>query len=127
MSDFRDEVLQAEATIRDLATELAKAKGITQNVESIEKRLGQAADALRQAQIALEKSQTSLQETKSQVQASFSEATERFKEAIGEVSQFLAEETTRMKRLQRAVVACVVLTGLTLGSSAMIIYHLLWT
>ncbi|MEM0121394.1 MAG: hypothetical protein QW688_08160 [Thermoprotei archaeon] len=46
MDNFREEVLQAEVAIRELAKELARAKGIADSVEIIEKKLNEATMAV---------------------------------------------------------------------------------
>lgn len=49
MSELRQEVLQAEVAIRELAEELAKAKGLVDNVTVIEQRLSEAAKMMEQS------------------------------------------------------------------------------
>ncbi|MGQ9523298.1 MAG: hypothetical protein ACUVTZ_00520 [Armatimonadota bacterium] len=48
MDDIRSEVLQAEAAIRELAEELARAKGIADGAEAVERRLERAAQLLEE-------------------------------------------------------------------------------
>ena len=49
MSELRSEVLQAEVAIRQLAEELARAKGVTEKVAIVERKLNEAAEALEQS------------------------------------------------------------------------------
>ncbi len=62
MSELRQEVLQAEVAIRQLAEEMARAKGIADNVEEVRQRLNEAANLLEQGQKAMEEVQVPLKE-----------------------------------------------------------------
>jgi len=60
MSELRQKVLQAEEAIRQLAAEMARAKGIADNVEEVRRRLDEAANLLERSRKALEEVQESL-------------------------------------------------------------------
>lgn len=60
MSELRQEVLLAEEAIRQLAAEMARAKGIADNVEEVRRRLDEAANLLERSRKALEEVQESL-------------------------------------------------------------------
>jgi len=87
MSELRNEVLQAEVAIRQLAEELAKAKGVTEKVAIVERKLNEAAKALEQSRKALEGTQDSVRETVAQAQASLSSAVENFRRVSDQLSQ----------------------------------------
>jgi len=58
----RKEVLQAEEAILQLAEELARAKGIADNVEEVRRRLNEAANLLERSRKAMEEVQVPLKE-----------------------------------------------------------------
>jgi chromosome segregation ATPase len=60
MSELRQEVLQAEAAIRQLAEEIARAKNIADNVEEVRQRLNEAANLLERSRKAMEEVQEPL-------------------------------------------------------------------
>jgi len=60
MSELRQEVLLAEEAIRQLAAEMARAKGIADNVEEVRRQLDEAANLLERSRKALEEVQESL-------------------------------------------------------------------
>jgi len=60
MSELRQEVLQAEAAIRQLAEEIARAKNIADNVEEVRRRLNEAANLLERSRKAMEEVQEPL-------------------------------------------------------------------
>lgn len=60
MSELRQEVLQAEAAIRQLAEEMARAKGIADSVEEVRRRLGEATNLLERSRKAMEEVQVPL-------------------------------------------------------------------
>ena len=60
MSGLRQEVLLAEEAIRQLAAEMARAKGIADNVEEVRRQLDEAANLLERSRKALEEVQESL-------------------------------------------------------------------
>lgn len=57
MDESRKEVLEAEAAIRELATELARAKGITESVETVERCLHEATIGFEHGRRALDEAQ----------------------------------------------------------------------
>lgn len=57
MEDLRNKVLQAENAILQLAEELAKAKGITEQVKLVEQKLNDASKAVEKSVKALEETQ----------------------------------------------------------------------
>lgn len=60
MDERRNQVLQAEAAIHQLAEELARAKGIADSVEVVERRLDEAAKVVSQSQEILKEAQRKL-------------------------------------------------------------------
>lgn len=87
MQEWRNEVLQAEAAIRQLAEELAETKGVKEQVMIVEQRLGEAASALEQSLKALERAKASVQEATAQTQASLNSATEALRQASDQLIQ----------------------------------------
>lgn len=91
MSELRNEVLQAEVVIRQLAEELAKRKGVNEQVEIVEQRLSKAASALEQSFKALEGAQEELTRTAMQVQSTLSSVSEENRKALEEARKLVQE------------------------------------
>ncbi|GBC98692.1 hypothetical protein HRbin17_01206 [bacterium HR17] len=82
MSELRSEVLQAEVAIRQLAEELARAKGVTEKVAIVERKLNEAAEALEQSCKALEGAQEELTRTAAQARLALFSASEENRKAL---------------------------------------------
>jgi len=76
MSELRQEVLQAEVAIRRLAEELARTKGIADNVEEVRRRLNEAANFMNLNVALLEQSRKAMEEAMEEGQKSLKKAIE---------------------------------------------------
>lgn len=124
MNEWRNEVLKAEAAVRELANELARAKGIAESAEAVKRKLGEAATALEQSRKELAEACEAMQEITTQARTALDEAkgalhlaTERLTQAAkdlpADVRRIVAEQGTTIQRLFKLLVACLVLTGAT--------------
>lgn len=91
MGELRNEVLKAEAAIHQLAEELAKAKGINEQVKITEQRLMKAANALEQGCRALEAAQEELTRTAAQDRLALSSVSEENRKALEEARKSVRE------------------------------------
>lgn len=100
MNEWREEVLKAEAAILALAEELARAKGITESVSAVERRLNAAAIAVEQGRNALEEALSAVQRTSAEAQIALNSSIEVFRLASDQLSknfQVLSSQITHLK------------------------------
>lgn len=120
MSEQRNEVLQAEEKIRELAQELEKAKTINESVANVERRLNEAATALEQSRKALEDARAAMQGTTTQAHTALNEAIR----ALNQASQQIKAQDVKMQRLSKRLLACLVLISVV-GIASLITIALL--
>lgn len=107
MEEWQKRVLEAEAAVQALAEELAKAKGIVDNVAAIEGRLSEAVKALEDAQAILEG-------RAAQAHDALNQASRMLDEIRSRIEEYINEDNARSKQLSKRLLACLVMVAISL-------------
>lgn len=107
----REEVLQAEEVIKQLAEELARAKGIADSVEEVRRRLDEATNLLEQSRRTMDEAKVPLQEAtmvlnraSEQLNQSTQDLSERIQQTLQQTHQNMQERiTTGLGQAQKAL------------------------
>jgi chromosome segregation ATPase len=98
MSELRQEVLQAEAAIRQLAEEIARAKNIADNVEEVRRRLNEAANLLERSRKAMEEVQEPLKKVTEALSHRVEELSRSAQDLSSKLTQALGDFGDRVRQ-----------------------------
>lgn len=113
MGDLRQDVLQAEVAIKLLAEEMAKARGISDNVEQVKQRLQAAAEVLERNRMMMEEILRELKHTIDLVKSS----NEQFTEVVRNLSTNIIQSTEKLVEAgQQAINSVIKTVGNTVDS-----------
>ncbi|MEM3433605.1 MAG: hypothetical protein QXI12_08525 [Candidatus Methanomethyliaceae archaeon] len=107
MNEWREEVLKAEAAILALAEELARAKGITESVSAVERRLNAAAIAVEKSRNALEEALSAVQRTSAEAQIALNSSIGVFRRASDQLSESFQALSSQITQAITDVKECV--------------------
>jgi len=103
MSELRQEVLQAEVAIRELAEELAKAKGLVDNVTVIEQRLSEAAKMMEQSYHQGERLRATLDSTANSIVQAIKDFGDRVSQLLRETRADLGNVTSTLNEMRTSL------------------------